>query len=75
MKSGPSEKGPPGVHCSLAQEDWERNRVWHVWVIELREPKRGFTQLAVLLLRVRQPFHQAALMNELDAAAALAWVE
>lgn len=47
----------------------------HEWRVELSEAKRCLAQLAVLLLRMRQPLHQTVLVDVLYAAAALARVE
>lgn len=47
----------------------------HVGIVELCEAEGRFAKLAVLLLRVRQPFHQTFLVDILNAAAAFAWVE
>lgn len=44
-------------------------------MVELGEAERRLAQLAVLLLGVGQPLHQAVLMDELDAAAAFAGIE
>jgi hypothetical protein len=48
---------------------------WHIGIVEFGKAERRLTQLAVLLVRVREPFHQAFLVNILNAAAAFAWVE
>ncbi len=49
-----------------------RKGLRHVWRIQLREAKGGLAKLTVLLLRMRQPFHQAVLVNVLDTATAFA---
>lgn len=49
--------------------------MWHFWIIELSEPEGRFTQFTVLFLRVRQPFHQARLMNEFDTPATPAGIK
>jgi hypothetical protein len=63
------------VHGSAAYEDGGRNPDGHAGVVELGEAERGLAKLAVLLLRVRQPLHEAFLVDVFDAAAALARVE
>lgn len=44
-------------------------------VVEFCEAKGRFTELAVLLVGMGEPLHQAVLVDELDAATALAGVE
>jgi hypothetical protein len=46
-----------------------------VRVVEFGEAKGRLAELAVLLVGVRKPLHQAVLVDELDAATALAGVE
>lgn len=41
----------------------------HVRGVEFGEAKGGFAKLAIFLLRVRQPFHEAILVYKHDAAA------
>ena len=60
---------------SSAEEDGGGEATRHVRVVELGEAEGRFTQLAVLFLRVRQPFHEALLMDKLDAPTTLARVE
>lgn len=50
-------------------------RLGHVGGVELGEAERRLAELAVLLLRVRQPLHQTVLVDKFDATAALAWIE
>jgi hypothetical protein len=63
------------MQYSPADEDARRQSLGHVRRVELCEVEGRLAQLAVLLLRVRQPLHQAVLVHELDAAAALARIE
>jgi hypothetical protein len=56
-------------------EDVDRQRSRHIGVVELGETKRRLAELAVLLLGVREPLHQAVLVDVLDAAAAFARIE
>lgn len=44
-------------------------------MVELGESEGGLAQLAVLLVGVRQPLHEAVLVDMFDASAALARVE
>ena len=47
----------------------------HVGIVELGEAEGRLAQFAVLLVRVREPFHETFLVDELDAAAAFARME
>lgn len=60
--------------CS-AQKYARRELGGHLRVVELCKPKGRLAQLAMFLLRVRQPLHQAVLVDKLDATAAFARVE
>ena len=44
-------------------------------VIQFGEAERSFAEFTVFLLRMRQPLHEAFLVNILDTAAALAGEE
>jgi hypothetical protein len=44
-------------------------------VVELGEAERRLAKLAILLLGVGEPFHQAFLVHKFDTAAALARIE
>lgn len=46
-----------------------------MWMIELCESEGRLAKLAMLLLRVLQPLHEAFLVNKHDAATALARME
>lgn len=50
----------------------ERQMLGHVWRIELSESEGRLAQLAVFLLRMRQPLHQTVLVDIFDAPAAFA---
>lgn len=58
-----------------ADEDGFGDAGGHSGSVELGEAERRLAKLAVLLLGVREPFHQALLVYIFDAAAALARVE
>lgn len=73
--STPGDQHSEHVQGSTTDEDGGRDGVGHSRVVQLGEAKGGFAELAVLLLGVRQPFHEALLVDIFDAAAALAWVE
>lgn len=47
----------------------------HVRIVKFREAEGRLAQLAVLLVRVRKPLHEAFLVDILDAATAFARVE
>lgn len=47
----------------------------HIRIVELGEAEGCLAELTVLFLRVSQPFHQADLVNELDAATTFARVK
>lgn len=59
----------------MTYEDVEGDGLWHVRGVELGEAEGRFAQLAVLLLGMGKPFHQAVLVNVFDAATAFARVE
>lgn len=59
----------------MANENVERHSLGHIGGVELCESKGSLAQLAVLLLRVGKPFHQAVLMDVFDAAAAFTRIE
>lgn len=59
----------------VAEEDAGGKILRHVWRIQLCKPEGGLAELAVFLLRVGQPFHQAVLVDVLDTAATFARVE
>lgn len=59
----------------LTQENEYWNGIGHLWRIELGEAKGCLAELAMLFLRMGQPFDQAILVNELDATTAFARVE
>lgn len=63
------------MHGGAADEDGCWDAVRHAWVVELGESERRLAQLAVLFLCMRQPLHQALLVDVLDAATAFARVE
>lgn len=73
--SQPDEDIRQQVGGHVAGEDVKGQGLWHARRVQLGESKRGFAQFAVFLLRMRQPFHQAVLVNILDASAAFARVE
>lgn len=52
---------------------WQALR--HIGRVQLGEAEGRFAQLAVLLLGMREPLHQAVLVDELDASTAFAGVE
>lgn len=57
---------------SFAKKDAPRESARHLGRVELGETKRGLAQLAVFLVGVRQPFHEAILVDKHDAASTLA---
>lgn len=59
----------------MAYEDVEWYRLGHVGSVEFGEAKGCLAQLAVFLLGMGQPFHQAVLMDIFDASAAFARIE
>jgi hypothetical protein len=61
-------------NCST-DEDSGRKTLRHVRIVELGKAKRRLAEFAVLFLRMGQPFHQAVLMDEFDAATAFAGIE
>lgn len=63
------------MHGSTTDKYGGRNGIGHAGVIELGKAKGGFAELAVFLLGVRQPLHQAFLVDVFDAAATLARIE
>ena len=63
------------MHTRPLHEHGPRQRLRHIGIVELGEAEGRLAQLAVLLVRVREPFHQAFLVDEFDAAAAFAGVE
>ena len=60
------------MQSSPTQENGRGYAIGHARVIQLREPKGRLAQFTVLLLGVRQPLHQALLMDVLDTTTALA---
>ena len=60
---------------SAADKDDGRYPVWHSWMVEFGEAEGCFAEFAVLFLGMRQPLHQAVLVDVFDAAAAFARVE
>jgi hypothetical protein len=56
-------------------EDGGREALRHVRMIEFRKAEWCLAELAILLLRMGEPFHQTVLMDELDAATAFARIE
>lgn len=59
----PDEKIPKQVPGHVVDEDVERQMLWHVGRIEFGESKGCLAQLAVFLLRMRQPLHQTVLVD------------
>lgn len=59
----------------MADEYVEGQALRHVWGVKLSEAEWRLTQLTMLLLGVGEPFHQAILVDELDATTAFARVE
>jgi hypothetical protein len=59
----------------MLNENMNGKRLRHVGSVELGEAKGRFAKLAVLLLGVGQPLHQAVLVDVLDASAAFARIE
>jgi hypothetical protein len=60
------------VHGGAADKDGGGDAARHGGVVELGEAEGRLAELAVLLLRVREPLHEALLVDVFDAAAALA---
>lgn len=58
-----------------AEKDRGGNGLGHGRMVQLGEAEGRLAQLAVFLLRVGQPLHQAFLVDIFDAAAALAGIE
>lgn len=63
------------MEYGASNDDGRGEDFGHLRIVQLRESERGLAQLAVLLLRMRQPLHQTFLMDELDATTAFARVE
>lgn len=61
--------------CKLAEEEREGQGGGHGTIVDLGEAEGGLAQLAVFLLRMGQPFQEALLVDELDAAAAFARIK
>lgn len=61
--SEPDEEIPDQVPGHVMDEYVERQMLGHVRRVELCEPERSLAKLAVLLLRMRQPLHQAVLVD------------
>jgi len=63
------------VDGGTAEEDGCGYAMGHARVVKFCETERGLAQLAVFLLRVREPLHEAFLVHIFDASAAFARVE
>ena len=63
------------MYHGATKEDPGGKVLWHIRRIQLCKSEWRFAELAILLLRVGQPFHQAILVDVLDGTAALARVK
>jgi hypothetical protein len=63
------------MQSGAAQKDGRGYAAGHAGMVQLREAKGRLAQLAVLLLGVGQPLHQALLVDVLDTTTALARVK
>jgi hypothetical protein len=63
------------VEKQLSEEEGKRQYRRHCFIVEFGEAKWCLAQLAVLLLGVYEPFHEAFLMDKSNASTAFARVE
>ena len=73
--AAPGQEQLQDVDGGAAEKDGGWDGVGHGGMVQLGEAERRLAQLAVLLLRVGQPLHEAFLVDVFDAAAALAGIE
>ena len=74
-KSQPCEQRLAAVDDQFLQKHWGWKFLGHIRVVKFRKSERGLAEFTVFLLRMREPFHQAGLMDELDTSAAFARVK